>query len=105
MAFFTGFGPRRAADLAEQPIFFLQSSSQSVQVSALNSLSLLLFACVVIESSFAASFHIEKSLRKLSFSSLCSLYIFFSPNFHIFDNLSRETIQVGLAPPVRLLSL
>ena len=42
MAFFTGFGPRRAAGLAEQPKFFFaiviwHLNEHSVRVSALNS--------------------------------------------------------------------
>ena len=42
MAFFTGFGPRRAAGLAEQPKFFFaiviwHPNERSVRVSALNS--------------------------------------------------------------------
>ena len=42
MAFFTGFGPRRAAGLAEQPNFFFaiviwHLNEHSVRVSALNS--------------------------------------------------------------------
>ena len=54
MAFFTGFGPRRAADLAEQPKFLFaiviwHLNEHSVRVSALNSkiLSLSTPFCVV----------------------------------------------------------
>ena len=54
MAFFTGFGPRRAAGLAEQPKFFFaiviwHPNERSVRVSALNSKIFLMATafCVV----------------------------------------------------------
>ena len=54
MAFFTGFGPRRAAGLAEQPKFFFaiviwHLNEHSVRVSALNSKIFLMATpfCVV----------------------------------------------------------
>ena len=58
MAFFTGFGPRRAAGLAEQPKFFFaiviwHLNEHSVRVSALNS-KILSFStpfCVVKKES------------------------------------------------------
>ena len=54
MPFFTGFGPRRAAGLAEQPKFFFaiviwHPNERSVRVSALNSKIFLMATafCVV----------------------------------------------------------
>ena len=64
MAFFTGFGPRRAAGLAEQPKFFFaiviwHLNEHSVRVSALNSKIFLI----------STPFHVVQKCNLRKFSS------------------------------------
>ena len=67
MAFFTGFGPRRAAGLAEQPKFFFaiviwHLNEHSVRVSALNSKIFLI----------STPFHVV--LKKAIFAPILTLH-------------------------------